>query len=78
MMLAGTLTLGSCADDFLDQTNSYQIAQGNFFSSDEAVAQEVYPLYSYVWYMYQLHRDGCLRRSDRCMAFFLRGGGSGQ
>ena len=52
MMLAGTLTLGSCAEDFLDQTNSYQIAQGNFFSSDEAVAQEIYPLYSYVWYMY--------------------------
>ncbi len=52
MMLAGTLTLGSCAEDFLDQTNTYQIAQGNFFSSDEAVAQELYPLYSYVWYMY--------------------------
>lgn len=52
MMLAGTLTLGSCAEDFLDQTNTYQIAQGNFFSSDEAVAQEIYPLYSYVWYMY--------------------------
>lgn len=52
MMLAGTLTLGSCANDFLDQTNSYQIAQDNFFSSDEAVAQEIYPLYSYVWYMY--------------------------
>ena len=42
----------SCADDFLDQTNTYQIAQGNFFSSDEAVAQEIYPLYNYVWYMY--------------------------
>lgn len=52
MMLAGTLTLVSCADDFLDQTNTYQIAQDNFFSSDEAVAQEIYPLYSYVWYMY--------------------------
>jgi len=52
MMLAGTLTLVGCADDFLDQTNTYQIAQDNFFSSDEAVAQEIYPLYSYVWYMY--------------------------
>lgn len=50
--LAGMLSLGSCAEDFLDQTNSYQIAQDNFFSSDDAVAQEIYPLYSYVWYMY--------------------------
>ena len=46
------LSLGSCAEDFLDQTNSYQIAQDNFFSSDDAVAQEIYPLYSYVWYMF--------------------------
>ena len=46
------LSLGSCTEDFLDQTNSYQIAQDNFFSSDDAVAQEIYPLYSYVWYMY--------------------------
>lgn len=52
MMLAGTLALGSCAEDFLDQKNSYQLAQDNFFSSNEAVAQEIYPLYSYVWYMY--------------------------
>ena len=50
--LAGMLSLGSCAEDFLDQTNSYQIAQDNFFSSDDAVAQEIYPLYSYVWYMF--------------------------
>ena len=52
MILAGTLAWGSCAEDFLDQTNSYQLAQDNFFSSNEAVAQEIYPLYSYVWYMY--------------------------
>ena len=52
ILLAGTLTLGSCANDFLDQTNSYQISQETFFSSDDAVSQEIYPLYSYAWYMY--------------------------
>ena len=52
MTLAGALTLGSCAGDFLDETNSYQISQDNFFSSDDAVSQEIYPLYSYVWYMF--------------------------
>ena len=52
MILVGTLSLGSCAEDFLDQTNSYQISQGTFFSSNDAIAQEIYPLYSYVWYMY--------------------------
>ena len=35
---------------FLEQENSYQIGQSNFFSSDDAVSQEIYPLYSYVWY----------------------------
>ncbi len=50
--LAGALSLGSCSGDFLDETNSYQISQDNFFSSDDAVSQEIYPLYSYVWYMF--------------------------
>lgn len=40
----------SCAKDFLEQENTYQIGQSNFFSSDDAVSQEIYPLYSYVWY----------------------------
>ena len=44
------LSLGSCAEDFLDQENSYQLGQSNFFTSDDAVSQAVYPLYSYVWY----------------------------
>jgi len=48
--LAGVLSLGSCAEDFLDQKNSYQLSQGNFFTSDDAVSQEIIPLYSYVWY----------------------------
>jgi len=50
--LAGALSLGSCSGDFLEETNSYQISQDNFFSSDDAVSQEIYPLYSYVWYMF--------------------------
>lgn len=48
--LAGMISLGSCAEDFLDQENSYQLGQSNFFTSDDAVSQAVYPLYSYVWY----------------------------
>ena len=44
------LSLSSCANDFLEQKNSYQLSQSNFFSSDDAVSQAVIPLYSYVWY----------------------------
>ena len=40
----------SCADDFLDQKNTYQLSQSNFFASDDAVSQAIIPLYSYVWY----------------------------
>ncbi len=46
----GILSFSSCAKDFLDQKNTYQISQTNFFDSDEAVSQAVIPLYSYVWY----------------------------
>ena len=42
--------LTSCAEDFLDQKNTYQLSQSNFFSSDDAVSQAIIPLYSYVWY----------------------------
>ena len=52
LLLTGTLSLTGCADDFLDQTNTYQLSQDNFFTSDEAVNQEIYPLYNYVWYMF--------------------------
>lgn len=48
--LAGMMTMASCANDFLDQTNSYQLGQNNFFTSDDAVSQAIIPLYSYVWY----------------------------
>ena len=50
--LAGIMTMSSCANDFLDQKNSYQLSQDNFFTSDEAVSQAVTPLYNYVWYMF--------------------------
>ncbi|HBF05918.1 MAG TPA: RagB/SusD family nutrient uptake outer membrane protein [Prevotella sp.] len=50
LAIAGILSFSSCAKDFLDQKNTYQISQDNFFDSDEAVAQGVLPLYSYVWY----------------------------
>lgn len=52
LLLTGALSMTGCADDFLDQTNSYQLSQDNFFTSDEAVNQEIYPLYNYVWYMF--------------------------
>ena len=50
--LAGVFTMSSCANDFLDQKNSYQLSQDNFFTSDEAVSQAITPLYNYVWYMF--------------------------
>lgn len=48
--LAGMLTVTSCADDFLEQKNTYQQGQDNFFGDDKAVDQAIYPLYSYLWY----------------------------
>ena len=50
LAIAGILSFSSCAKDFLEQKNSYQISQDNFFDNDEAVSQAVMPLYSYVWY----------------------------
>ena len=50
LAIAGILSFSSCAKDFLEQKNSYQISQVNFFDNDEAVSQAVMPLYSYVWY----------------------------
>ncbi len=49
---AGMLSMTSCAEDFLEQKNSYQLSQDNFFTSDESVSQAVTPLYNYVWYMF--------------------------
>lgn len=48
--LAGILSFSSCAEDFLNQKNSYQLGPDNYFDSDEAVATATYPLYNYVWY----------------------------
>lgn len=50
LAIAGILSFSSCAKDFLEQKNTYQISQGNFFNNDEAVSQAVMPLYSYVWF----------------------------
>ena len=50
LALAGMLSFTGCANDFLEQKNTYQISQVNFFDKDEAVSQAVMPLYSYVWY----------------------------
>ena len=50
LAIAGILSFSSSAKDFLEQKNTYQISQDNFFDNDEAVSQAVMPLYSYVWY----------------------------
>ena len=50
LAIVGILSFSSCAKDFLEQKNTYQISQDNFFDNDEAVSQAVMPLYSYVWY----------------------------
>ena len=50
LAIAGILSFSSCANDFLEQKNTYQISQDNFFDNDEAVSQAVMPLYSYVWF----------------------------
>lgn len=48
-LFAGTLTLSSCVEDFLDQKNTNSLNQASFFDSDEAVAAATAPLYNYVW-----------------------------
>ena len=50
LALAGGLTLGSCAESFLDQDNTYQQSPDNFFTSDDAVQAATSALYNYVWY----------------------------
>ena len=50
LAIVGILSFSSCAKDFLEQKNTYQISQDNFFDNDKAVSQAVMPLYSYVWY----------------------------
>lgn len=50
MLAASMLALGACSDDFLDQKNSHQLTPDEFFDSDEAVEEAVWPLYSYVWF----------------------------
>ena len=48
--LAAALSLTGCANDFLDQKNTYQLSQETFFDSEESLTQATAPLYSYVWY----------------------------
>jgi len=47
---AAALMMTSCASDFLDQKNTYQLSQETFFDSEDALAEATAPLYSYVWY----------------------------
>ena len=49
MALVGVLSLGSCADDFLDQENTTNLNQSTFFDSDNALTAATAPLYNYVW-----------------------------
>jgi len=49
LIMAAPLMTTGCAEDFLEQKNTTSIGQDNFFDSDEAVSQAVYPLYNYVW-----------------------------
>ena len=50
LLATGAFAVSSCADDFLDQNNTYQLSQESFFTSDDAVYAATSPLYSYVWY----------------------------
>lgn len=50
MAFAGVLSLSGCAEDFLDQDNTYQLNQETYFDSDDAVRSATSALYSYVWY----------------------------
>ena len=48
--LMGTgLMMSSCADDFLEVSNTTDLNGDVFFDSNDAVDQAIYPLYNYVW-----------------------------
>lgn len=44
------LLASSCADDFLEQENTYELSQQSYFDSDDAANSAALPLYNYVWY----------------------------
>ncbi len=48
--IAALMMTAGCADDFLEQENTYQQNQKTFFDSNAAVAAATSPLYSHVWY----------------------------
>lgn len=48
--LAGMLSMNSCADSFLDQNNSHQLGQTNYFDSESALQSATAPLYNSVWF----------------------------
>ncbi len=50
LSIVGGLTMASCADDFLEQENTYQLNQQTYFDSDDALLTATSPLYSHVWY----------------------------
>jgi len=52
MVLAGALSFSSCADDFLDQKNTYQLDPKEYFTSEDALRSTTLPLYNYVWYSF--------------------------
>ncbi|MBQ8712039.1 MAG: RagB/SusD family nutrient uptake outer membrane protein [Prevotella sp.] len=43
-------TFTSCAEDFLDQTNTYALNRDTYFDTEQAVISAMIPLYNYVWY----------------------------
>lgn len=45
-LAAGT---SSCADDFLEQSNSHEANRETFFDTDATIANATAPLYNYVW-----------------------------
>lgn len=51
-ILTGVLVSAFCltgCEDFLEQTNTYELTQENFFDSEEALEAATAPLYNHVW-----------------------------
>ena len=51
-LLALTVGMSSCGDDFLDRTPQHSYVADNYYTNDEAVIKALEPLYNYAWHGY--------------------------
>lgn len=66
-MMAITISLGSCSDDFLERTPEDSYTEDNFYATDEALEAATSPLYTKAWFDYNggpMMYIGSMRAND--------------